>query len=190
MTGIQVSTLSPAAKNELALLVAKRKVLVFRSQDFRDLGMENAVDFCNYFGRPVVHPQRSYIFGFPEFHIAHSSNSDIEADDTTHQGTTSIAWCNDSPRLVQPPGMVFLYMLECPDVGGDTIFCNMAEAYKKFSPAFQETLHGVEAEHMVDGVRTGVHPLIRMNPVTGEMVLFVRPACESNLGLHLVHELH
>src|SRR6266849_2156307 len=36
VTGVQLSKLSPAGKNQLALLVAQRKVVAFRDQDFAD----------------------------------------------------------------------------------------------------------------------------------------------------------
>ena len=36
--GLQLSQLNDAQKNELALLVAERGVLVFRDQDFKDIG--------------------------------------------------------------------------------------------------------------------------------------------------------
>jgi len=39
--GIQVSQLSKEGLDELALLVAERKVVVFRNQDFKDIGPDN-----------------------------------------------------------------------------------------------------------------------------------------------------
>jgi hypothetical protein len=36
--GVQLSELTDAQKNELALLVAERGVVVFRDQDFKDVG--------------------------------------------------------------------------------------------------------------------------------------------------------
>ena len=40
VTGVQVSQLSKEGLDELALYTAERKVLVFRDQDFKDLGPE------------------------------------------------------------------------------------------------------------------------------------------------------
>ncbi|KAK9781314.1 putative Dioxygenase-like protein [Seiridium cardinale] len=40
INGLQLSQLSDTQKNELALLIAKRGVVVFRDQDFKDIGVE------------------------------------------------------------------------------------------------------------------------------------------------------
>ena len=103
-------------------------------------------------------------------------------------------WHIDGSVDPQPPGLVFLYMLECPETGGDTVFTNTAEAYNKLSPAFQQRLHGLEAEHsdvgLIEATRmkggvvkregaTSVHPIVRTHPVTGEKSLFINPICES-----------
>jgi sulfonate dioxygenase len=50
--GLQLSRLSNIQKDQLALLVAQRKLLVFRNQDFADLAIQEALDFAAYFGRP------------------------------------------------------------------------------------------------------------------------------------------
>lgn len=54
--GIQLSTLSDAGKDELARLVAERKVVAFRAQDFADLPIDKALEFGGYFGRSVPLP--------------------------------------------------------------------------------------------------------------------------------------
>lgn len=56
--GLQLSQLSDAQKNELALLVAERGVVVFRDQDFKDIGLKKQKEFGEYFGRLHVHVSR------------------------------------------------------------------------------------------------------------------------------------
>jgi sulfonate dioxygenase len=53
--GVQLSQLSDTQKNELALLVAERGVVVFRDQDFKDAGLQKQKEFGEYFGRLHVH---------------------------------------------------------------------------------------------------------------------------------------
>lgn len=53
--GLQLSQLSDAQKNELALLIAERGVVVFRDQDFKDIGPQKQKEFGQYFGRLHVH---------------------------------------------------------------------------------------------------------------------------------------
>ena len=55
ISGAQLSELSDAQKNELALLVAERGVVVFRDQDFKDIGPQRQKEFAQYFGRLHVH---------------------------------------------------------------------------------------------------------------------------------------
>lgn len=91
---------------------------------------------------------------------------------------------------MQPPGTTFLYILDGPTPGGDTLFGNMAAAYRRLSPAFQERLHGLQAIHsgheqaeaaLARGsiVRrdpiSSVHPIVRTHPATGEKALYVNP---------------
>ena len=56
--GLQLSQLSDAQKNELSLLVAERGVVVFRDQDFKDIGPQKQKEFGQYFGRLHVHVSR------------------------------------------------------------------------------------------------------------------------------------
>jgi taurine dioxygenase/sulfonate dioxygenase len=55
---VQLSKLDKAGKDELALLVAQRKVVAFRDQDLADLPIQEALDFGGYFGRHHIHPVR------------------------------------------------------------------------------------------------------------------------------------
>lgn len=101
-----------------------------------------------------------------------------------------MAWHSDVTYELQPPGTTFLYILDKPTTGGDTLFVNQVEAYNRLSPEFQRRLHGLKATHSgVEQVessrsRDGVvrrepviteHPLVRTHPVTGEKALFVNP---------------
>ena len=180
ISGIQLSSLTAQAKDEVALLVAQRKVVAFRSQDFKDLPVSSAVDFCRYFGPLTIFPLGPYLPDSPEIHIAHNGGGDTRGRDSYALRTTCMSWHADSSANAQPPGLVFLYMLECPEVGGDTVFINTAEAYKKLSPPFAERLHGLKAEHKASTGVTSVHPVVRTHPVTGEKCLFVNPLCMSS----------
>jgi sulfonate dioxygenase len=58
VSGIQLSQLDDKGKDELALLVAQKKVVAFRDQDFASLPIEKALEFGRYFGRLHIHPTR------------------------------------------------------------------------------------------------------------------------------------
>lgn len=53
--GLQLSTLNDAQKKDLALLLAERGVVVFRDQDFKDIGPEKQKEFASFFGRLHIH---------------------------------------------------------------------------------------------------------------------------------------
>ena len=188
--GTQLSTLSDAGKDELALLVAQKKVVAFRDQDFASLPIEKALEFGRYFGRLHIHPASGAPAGYPEVHLVHRGADDQTARAFFDSRTNSIAWHSDVTYEQQPPGTTFLYALDVPTAGGDTLFVNQAKAYERLSPAFRERLLGLKAVHsgyeqaesaLAKGgvVRrepvSSIHPVIRTHPVTGEKAIYVNP---------------
>ncbi|KAI1360409.1 hypothetical protein F5Y08DRAFT_331593 [Xylaria arbuscula] len=188
--GIQLSSLNDAGKDQLARFVAERKVVAFRKQDFKDLSIEDALKFGGYFGRHHIHPTSGAPKGHPEIHLVHRGAGDTFSDQFFADRVSSVAWHSDVSYEQQPPGTTFLYILDTPEVGGDTLFCNAVEAYNRLSPLFQERLHGLKAVHSgVEQVAvahsrgsinrrepvTNVHPIVRTHPITGEKGLYVNP---------------
>jgi sulfonate dioxygenase len=167
--------------------------VAFRNQDFKDLSIPEALKFGGYFGRHHIHPTSGSPDKHPEVHLVHRGAGDDKSDQYFANRTSSVAWHSDVSYEQQPPGTTFLYILDTPEVGGDTMFCNAVEAYNRLSPLFQERLHGLEATHSgfeqvaVAHARGSInrrepvintHPLIRTHPVTGEKALYVNPQCE------------
>jgi sulfonate dioxygenase len=188
--GTQLSSLNDAGKDELALLVAQKKVVAFRDQDFASLPVEKALEFGRYFGRLHIHPTSGAPAGFPEVHLVHRGAEDTSAREFFANRTNSIAWHSDVTYEQQPPGTTFLYALDVPEAGGDTLFVNQAKAYERLSPAFRERLLGLKAVHsgyeqaesaIAKGgvVRrdpvSNIHPVVRTHPVTGEKAIYVNP---------------
>jgi sulfonate dioxygenase len=58
--GVQLSTLSNVRKDQLALLLAKCKLIVFKDQDFAGVEIQEVVYFATCFGRPYS----THIFQF------------------------------------------------------------------------------------------------------------------------------
>lgn len=190
--GVQLSSLSSAAKDQLALLTAQRKVLVFRDQDFADLPIQKAVEFGAYFGRNHIHPTSGSPERYPEIHLVHRGPGDTTSHELLAQRLSTVAWHSDVTYEEQPPGTTFLYIFDKPSVGGDTVFVDQVEAYRRLSPGFKERLHGLKAVHsgieQAEASRTrgsivrrepvtNEHPIVRTHPATGEKALFVNPQC-------------
>lgn len=188
--GVQLSSLSDAGKDQLARYVAERKVVAFRNQDFADLPISEALKFGGYFGRHHIHPTSGSPEGHPEIHLVHRGAGDKSAEEFFQSRTSSVAWHSDVSYEQQPPGTTFLYILDRPETGGDTLFTNAVEAYNRLSPLFQERLHGLQAIHSgIEQVQAAVargsinrrdpvanaHPIVRTHPATGEKALYVNP---------------
>ncbi|ERF69736.1 hypothetical protein EPUS_07562 [Endocarpon pusillum Z07020] len=188
ITGVQLTSLDNAGKDQLALLVAHKKVVAFRDQDFAKLPIHKALDWGRYFGRLHIHPTSGAPAGYPEVHLVHRGIGDTSAQELFQTRTNSVAWHSDVTYENQPPGTTILYALDIPPSGGDTLFVNMAAAYRRLSPAFRERLHGLKAVHSAHEqaesalarggiVRrepvSSIHPIVRTHPATGEKALFV-----------------
>lgn len=194
--GVQLSSLSNAGKDQLARFVAERKVVAFRDQDFADLPIEKALEFGGYFGRHHIHPTSGSPEGHPEIHLVHRGEGDKTHETFFENRTSSVAWHSDVSYEQQPPGTTFLYILDKPETGGDTLFVDAVEAYNRLSPLFQERLHGLKATHSgIEQVNASiaknsikrrepvvsVHPIVRTHPATGEKSLYINPQCKSSL---------
>ncbi|KAF2101586.1 TauD-domain-containing protein [Rhizodiscina lignyota] len=190
VSGVQLSKLDAKGKDELALFVAQKKVVAFRDQDFADLPIQEALDIGGYFGRHHIHPTSGGPAGYPQVHLVHRGADNTTSRDFFEDRTNSVTWHSDVTYEQQPPGTTFLYILDGPSAGGDTLFANQVEAYKRLSPEFQKRLHGLQAIHSAHEqaqnsrnrggiVRrepiTCIHPLVRTHPVTGEKALFLNP---------------
>ncbi|KAK3686229.1 hypothetical protein B0T22DRAFT_243209 [Podospora appendiculata] len=190
ITGLQLTALSAAGKSQLAHLVASRKVVAFRTQDFADLPIADALDYGRFFGPLHIHPTSGIAEGYPETLIVHRGAGDDGPDRYFANRNSTVAWHSDVSYERQTPAVTFLYALEIPPTGGDTLFADAVEAYNRLSPAFQRRLHGLKAVHSAveqaaastsrgKGIRREPvkteHPIVRTHPVTGEKALFVNP---------------
>lgn len=188
--GVQLSQLTKEGKDQLALYVAQRKVVAFRDQDFAHLPIEKALEFGGYFGRHHIHQTSGAPRGYPEIHLVHRGADDRSGAEFLATRTNTVTWHSDVTFEKQPPGTTFLYLLDGPTSGGDTLFADMVQAYKRLSPEFRKRLHGLKAVHSGieqinaslnrggiarrEGI-TSEHPIVRTHPVTGEKALFVNP---------------
>ncbi|KAF2090733.1 alpha-ketoglutarate-dependent taurine dioxygenase [Saccharata proteae CBS 121410] len=186
--GVQLNKLSNVQKDELALLISERKILVFPNQDLLDDGPGAQQDFMDYFGKPNYQPVSGTLPGHPGFHIIHRDGNKEEINRFFEQKPVSTLWHQDVSYEIQPPGYVMLGLLQGPEVGGDTVFAATDLAFKRLSPPLRAFLRTLKAVHtsskMIAHTRAAgglvrkdpidtVHPLVRKHPVTGEECLFL-----------------
>lgn len=86
-------------------------------------------------------------------------------------------WHTDGTTSERPPSFTLLAAETLPEAGGDTLFVDMAYAYRTLSPQYQRLLRGLRGRHrnrlLASETRLEAsHPLVRTIPETGERVLF------------------
>lgn len=186
--GVQLSELDDAGKNDLALYLATRGLAVFRNQDFRDKGPQFSKEFGEYFGPLHVHQVYHGLLDFPELFVTYRKAGDGSRYSRQFANSTSgAAWHSDISFDKYPASFSFFVALEAPDSGGDTVFLDGREAYRRLSPTVQKFFEGLTLIHSnhyqnwgakLQGISTGSadhfteHPLVRTHPVTGEKSLY------------------
>lgn len=186
--GVDLVSLTSDERDQLALEVARRKLLVFRNQEsFFNAGGEFWKEWGSHFGRLHVHPTGGHPEGLPEIHMIYRDENTVYYD-TDRIITTN--WHNDVSWERQPPGLTAFFLLAYPATGGDTAFCSGEAVLDKFSPdfvAYLRTLRQVQVG--IDPIKvsrggkrerpvrrdcvTTIHPIIRRHPVTGKEALWV-----------------
>ena len=165
---------------EIRALLVQHKVLFFRQQE---LTRAEHVGFARHFGEledhPVVgsdpeHPGLVRIYKNPETPVDRYENS----------------WHTDATWREKPPFGCVLRCVECPPVGGDTMWANMVLAFEKLPAHIQQQIAGLRARHSIEATFGAAmpaekrlalkaqfpdaeHPVVRTHPDTGEKILFV-----------------
>jgi taurine dioxygenase len=171
---------SPALVAEIRALLLAHKVLFFRDQE---MTRAEHVAFARHFGEledhPVAgsdpeHPGLVRIYKSPEAPVDRYENS----------------WHTDATWREKPPFGCVLRCVECPPVGGDTMWVNMGAAYARLPEHVKAQIAPLRARHSIEasfGAAMPIekrlalkaqfpdaeHPVVRTHPETGEKILFV-----------------
>jgi len=165
---------------EIRSLLLQYKVLFFRDQD---ITRGEHVGFARHFGELEDHP--------------------VAGSDPDHPGLVRVykspekpndryenAWHTDATWREKPPFGCVLRCVECPPVGGDTMWANMALAYERLPEHIKRQIAGLRARHSIEATFGAAmpiekrltlkaqypdaeHPVVRTHPETGEKILFV-----------------
>lgn len=166
------------------------KVLFFRDQP---LSTDQHLDFARRFGSLEIHPFAPSKPGFPEvLAITHDGDS---------PGYENV-WHSDVTWRVQPSLGSILLNVECPSVGGDTLFADMEAAYDGLPDHVKDRIDGLVALHDFEGFRrklrsrgatqeqlddfdaqypNPLHPVIRTHPESGRRSIYVNEAFTKHI---------
>ena len=158
------------------------QIIFFRNQK---IGIEDQKRLGSWFGKLEVHPTARHN---PEV-------VRIEEDDKRRANNN--LWHSDMSFKVEPPLGSILKAEEIPDVGGDTLFADMEQAYQGLSNEIKERIDCAHALHCWPSAwidlamrSAGIsdrdeflrqcpdpeHPVVRSHPKTGNKSLYVNTA--------------
>ena len=189
--GAEVSGVDLAAELDEATIDAIRaallrhKVIFFRDQA---LSAERHIAFARRFGPLEIHPATPMDQPNREvLRIAYGPDARGRENE----------WHSDVTWRPEPSLGSILRAVELPQVGGDTLFADMAAAFRGLSPALQEWCRTLSAVHDIARVFAKrlkrdpeelraeyppqTHPVIRTHPETGEQAIYVNTAFTSHI---------
>ncbi|REK84540.1 TauD/TfdA family dioxygenase [Streptomyces inhibens] len=180
ITGVDAATsLSDSVAAEVRQALLTHKVIFLRDQQ---LDYDQLVAFGRLFGDLTLgHP----IYGGPE------GRPLLREMDSRGEGTRANHWHADFTYMENPPAIAILHNVVCPPLGGDTMWANMAAAYRDLPPGLRELADGLRVVHCNDSdftdatydgdtrtnylknVFSAEHPAVRVHPETGERSLLL-----------------
>ena len=175
-----VASRDPGLVAELRQLLLKYKVLFFRDQEFT---RAEHVAFARHFGELEDHPVAGSDPEHPGLVRIYKSP---EAPNDRYENS----FHTDSTWSKKPLFGCVLRCVECPPVGGDTIWVNMVEAYARLPEEVKNKIATLRARHSIEAsfgaampmekrlalhaqFPDAEHPVVRTHPETSEKVLFV-----------------
>ena len=145
-------------------LLLEHLVIFFPDQT---ISPEAHVNFGRHFGHLEGHPNLQKNTGLPP--------EIFELRATT--GGVADEWHTDLTFQERPALMSILYMVSCPETGGDTLWTSLYAAYDELSDPMKSLCDGLTALH--DALphnhpeQTSIHPVVRVHPLTGKKALYV-----------------
>jgi taurine dioxygenase len=169
----------------------KHLVLVFRGQE---VSQDDQLRFASYFGdlgsrKKAPEALRTRAEGVQQDHekVLLVTNIKVDGKPIGAFGDGEFWFHIDSGYSARPYKYTFLYALELPSRGGNTMFSNMYKAYEAVPAALKEKLTGKKALHIheynrakqadasgdISGIPHHSHPVFVTHPDTGRKTLFV-----------------
>lgn len=179
---------------EIYAALLQHKVLFLRDQTLDKLSRQDHMAFAQKMGELETHPM------VPSHPEAPGLVQIYKTPDNPPDRYEN-SWHTDGTFREKPALGCVLRCIECPPVGGDTIWANMALAYEKLPEGVKQQIEGLIANHSFNSTFAAAmpiekrlamkaqypdseHPVIRTHPDTGEKVLFVNGFTTHFVNFH------
>ena len=178
---------------EILDLYFSHSALLFRDQD---LSPQSQARLAHRFGRPKIETRKQFnLKDYPEVStIGNAKHPDGE--DAAFFVRGGFGWHTDGTSACHVDAATFLYAVEVPKVGGDTLLCSTATAYENISETLKDQLSDLEMlcsfhahndllleadpdSHipLTKEERRALppvwHKIVQVHPVTGRTVLYM-----------------
>ena len=178
---------------EIRDLYFSHSALLFRGQD---LSPASQASLAHRFGRPKIETRKQFnLKDHPEVStIGNVKHPDGE--DAAFFVRGGLGWHTDATSACHVDAATFLYAVEVPQVGGDTLLCSTATAYENIPDALKDQLCDLEmlcSFHAHNDLLLEAHPdshipltqeerralppvwhkIVQVHPVTGRTVLYM-----------------
>jgi len=186
LIGADLTRFDDTLIEEVRAALLKYQVVFFRDQ--HDLTRDQHIAFAKSFGELEIHPATPKGQPDPEvLRIAHGPNSRGQENN----------WHSDVTWRAEPSLGSILRAIELPEIGGDTLFSNMVQAFEDLDEDLQARLCDMTAVHDIARVFARrlnkdasalhekfppqEHPVIRTHPETGERGIYVNVAFTDHI---------
>jgi taurine dioxygenase len=152
------------------------QVIVFRNQT---LSPEQYLAFAHRWGGIHQHPFMKQLDDYPGILEIIKTESDTKAFGN--------GWHSDQMFTEKPSKCTMLYAKEVPDIGGDTMFSSMYDAYDALSGGMQNLLAGLRGWNTGD--REKLRKRSSADPVTKETLSLMEEKAPGNVQTETAHPL-
>ena len=191
--------------NSEELEVIKKAFIEFKVLSIKEqtLSPRNQIEFSKQFGRLDIHVKDEFLHKrFPEILIL-SNKLDKKGNKIGFQDAGRY-WHTDMSYNELPSLCSILYAIEVPPKGGNTLFCNMYEAYNNLPVSTKKIIQPLNAFHSYAAsfegktqaskkreslsvkqkeslIKNVLHPVVRTHPESKKSALYVNPGFTTHI---------
>lgn len=194
VSGVDLANIDTGTAGKIKNAFHENQILLFRDQN---ISMDQHINFSRNFGPLEVHISKDSLHkDHEEILLVSNKKEDGEYIGVENAGDS---WHSDLSYMPKPSLGSLLYALEVSEIGGDTEWLNMYDAYESLSDLTKNQIDGLKARHSFNrykNSRIGVpeqrqnggreryekisppdvfHPVVRTHPETGRKALYISP---------------